>query len=170
MLDMAGVPAAMPPKTPEPANGDDPAMRAGELAPAAPMPPEALDPSDPDPESTEVALGFDEAVASRRPRRVWRWIVTTLFVLLFLVAVAGAALWATDYEVTADVEDTRCDLGEVTVRTRQLGVRHTVQEVPPTQCLLVEPGDFVQYRIRSQRTTLYDATGDCVYDSATGPC
>src|SRR5687768_9656563 len=81
-------------------------------------------------EPTDTALGFDEAVQARRPRKAWRWILTTLFVLLFAVALAGAALWATDYKVTADVEATRCDLSQVTVRTRQLGLEHTVRDVP----------------------------------------
>ena len=53
---------------------------------------------------------------------------------------------------------------------RQFGLEHTVQDVPLAQCLLLEPGDYVKYRIRTQRTTLYDASGDCVYDSGTGPC
>lgn len=156
----------MPRKTPEPGDvpagtpepGHEPAVSSGAA------------PEDEGLESTQTSLGFDEAVEARRPRRVWRWVVSTVFVLLFLVAVAGAALWASDYAVTADVEQTRCDISQVVVRTRQFGLEHTVQDVPLTQCLLLEPGDYVQYRIRTQRTTLYDATGDCVYDSVTGPC
>ena len=137
-------------------------------ADAGPAPESA--PADAGLESTEAALGFDETVEARRPRKLWRWVVSVLFTLLFLVAIAGAALWVTDYKVTADVEETRCDLSQVTVRARQFGLEHTVQDVPLTQCLLLEPGDYVEYRIRSQRTTLYDADGDCVYDSTVGPC
>ena len=98
------------------------------------------------------------------------WVLAVVFALLFLAAGVGAILWATDYKVEADVTDTRCDALQVTVKTRQFGVQHTVQDVPLDQCLLIEPGDFVEYRIRSQRTTLYDAGGECVYDSRTGSC
>lgn len=162
----------MPPKRPEPTERPP---GAGEPAEAGSTPPPVPGGAGPLPddaglESTQTALGFDEAVAARRPRRVWRWVVSALFALLFLVAVAGAALWATDYAIQADVEAKRCDLSQVTVRARQIGIEHTVEDVPLAQCLLVEPGDFVEYRIRTQRTTLYDATGACVYDSATGPC
>lgn len=160
----------MPRKTPEPVDlspgmpepVDDAPIAPGHAAPA-PEPAGGV-------ESTETSIGFDEAVAARRPRRVWRWVVSTLFVLLFLVAVAGAALWASDYAVTADIEQTRCDVSQVLVRTRQFGLEHTVEDVPITQCLLLEPGDFVEFRIRTQRTTLYDADGQCVYDSVSGPC
>jgi hypothetical protein len=159
----------MPRKRPEPVVG--PPRTSGPGGDEPPVPGDvASTPEGEGLESTQTSLGFDEAVQARPPRRVWRWVVSTLFVLLFLVAVAGAALWATDYKVTADVEDKRCDALQVTVRTRQLGIEHTVQDVPLAQCLLLEPGDYVEYRIRTQRTTLYDATGDCVYDSVTGPC
>lgn len=121
-------------------------------------------PGDPRPDAQEPAT------PAPRKRRVFGWLATFLFAVLFLAAVAGGILWATDYEVKADVEETRCDVSQVTVRTRQFGVVHTVDDVPLTQCLLVEPGDYVEYRIRTQRTTLYDANGDCVYDSIQGPC
>jgi hypothetical protein len=121
-------------------------------------------------EPVDASPGFDEATGADRPRRAWRWVVSGVFLLLFLLAVAGSALWATDYTVKADVQETRCDASEVTVRTRQFGVEHTVLDVPLTQCLLLEPGDYVEYRIRTQRTTLYDADGECIYDSSTGPC
>lgn len=69
----------------------------------------------------------------------------------------------------AAVSETRCELLQVKVHTRLFGIDHTVQDVPVQQCNALEPGNFVQYRVRSQRTTLYDREGgQCLYDSETG--
>ncbi len=89
--------------------------------------------------------------------------------LIGVAVVAGVVLYATDYRVDATVQETRCDLLQVKVKTKALGIEHTVTQVPAQQCGLLEPGNFVQYRLRSQRTTLYDHEGgDCLYDSKTG--
>ena len=90
--------------------------------------------------------------------------------LLGIVLVGGAILYATDYKVDATVQETRCDLLQVKVQTKLFGLDHTVKDVPLDQCNVLEPGNFVEYRIRSQRTTLYDREGgQCLYDSQTGP-
>lgn len=90
--------------------------------------------------------------------------------LLGVAVVAGAGMYAADYRVDATVQETRCDLLQVKVHTRLFGLEHTVKEVPADQCSVLEPGNFVQYRIRTQRTTLYDREGgECLYDSETGP-
>lgn len=98
-------------------------------------------------------------------------ILTASFGLLALVAAAGAFLYWSDYKVDATVQETNCSLFEVTVKTKQFGIEHTVTDVPLRECLLLQPGSFVEYRIRTQHTTLYlSEGGDCIYDSRTGPC
>ena len=52
---------------------------------------------------------------------------------------------------------------------RALGLEHDVKGIPDQQCSLLSRGNYVEYRIRSRHTTLYEAEGgDCIYDSATG--
>lgn len=83
--------------------------------------------------------------------------------------VAGIVLYSRDYRVDATVTDTRCEVGEVQVRTKAFGIDHTAKGVPSAACAQLEEGNFVQYRIRTQRTTVYDTEGGrCLYDSETG--
>lgn len=100
-----------------------------------------------------------------------RSLLVTLFALLAVVAGIGFVLYLADYKVEANVQETHCQHGEVHVKTKQFGIEHTVKDIPMHECVLLKPGSFVEYRIRTQRTTLYVSEGgDCVYDSATGPC
>lgn len=91
--------------------------------------------------------------------------------LLVAGAVGTAAyLYTSDYKVEATVQETRCSQGEIDVKTKLFGIEHTVPDVPLQQCSLLAPGNFVEYRVKSQRTTLWDVEGgQCIYDSATGP-
>lgn len=99
------------------------------------------------------------------------WILAGTVVIVVGLAATGAILYATDYKVDASVQETNCGLAQVKVHTKQFGLHHTVTDIPLQQCLLLNPGNFVEYRIRTQRTTLYASEGgDCIYDSLTGPC
>ena len=94
-------------------------------------------------------------------------------VAVVVVAIAGVGgtagyLYATDYELKADVTGTDCLVNTVSVHTRTFGIDHDVQGVPQDQCNILEPGDYVEYRIRTKQTTLY-REGQCIYDSVTGP-
>lgn len=90
--------------------------------------------------------------------------------LLGAALVAGAVLYAIDFQVDATVQETDCDLLQVKVQTKLFGIDHTVTDLPADQCRAISPGNFVEYRLRTQRTTLYETEGgDCLYDSETGP-
>lgn len=91
-------------------------------------------------------------------------------VLVVGVLGVGGYLYATDYKLEATVQDTDCGRGDVDVKTKLFGLEHTVPDVPAQQCNLLAPGNFVEYRLRSERTTLYQSEGGaCIYDSETGP-
>ncbi|MEK6976582.1 MAG: hypothetical protein AABY18_09600 [Candidatus Thermoplasmatota archaeon] len=154
----------MPRKTPEDVGGFDADPEPGQASAEGGV--VDADEQSPTPEAVPA-----RPVGKRGPRKVLGRVAGFLFSVLFLVAILGALLYVADYKVDATVEDTRCDVLEVTVRTKQFGLEHTVRGIPVTQCLLLEPGNFVEYRIRTQRTTLYESEGgDCIYDSKTGPC
>ena len=90
--------------------------------------------------------------------------------LLGLAVIGGAVLYASDYRIDATVQQTHCERGEVEVKTKTLGIDHTVSGVPSQQCGALEAGNFVEYRVKSKRTTIFDAEGgQCIYDSVTGP-
>lgn len=115
-------------------------------------------------------VGVDGQDGARRRANASKVVLVVLAVLVAGLLVTGVVLYAVDYRIDATVQETRCDLLEVKVKTKQFGIEHTVRDVPVDQCGVLEPGDFVQYRIRSQRTTLYDEEGGrCLYDSETGP-
>ena len=88
----------------------------------------------------------------------------------------GAYLYATDYVLKADVQDTLClgplqpdDANVVSVKTRVLGLDHDVKGIPDQQCQLLSEGNYVEYHVRSRHTTLYEEEGGrCIYDSLTG--
>ena len=96
--------------------------------------------------------------------------------LTLLVAAVGFVLYLRDYTLEATVAEVRCSapLGsdaenEVDVRTKFLGIDHTVAGVPDSECRLLREGNFVQYHIRSHRTLLFDSEGGtCIYDSERG--
>lgn len=95
--------------------------------------------------------------------------LTVAIVVLAVVAVAYA--YATDMEVEASVVDKECNpLGAstVTVRANLLGVTHTAP-VDTQVCALLQAENFVEYRLRSGRTSLYESEGGrCLYDSEQG--
>ena len=97
-------------------------------------------------------------------------LVSVAVVLVVGVGGTAAYLYATDYTLKADVEGKQCGPLEnvVSIHTRAFGIDHDVKDIPDQECSLLQPGDYVEYRIRSQRTTLY-RDGDCLYDSLTGP-
>jgi hypothetical protein len=107
--------------------------------------------------------------------------IAALRIGLGLIVALGAVVgivYATDYGVQATVRSTQCGTpgflgsgagtGAVTIQTKIAGLRHT-QAVPNDQCLLISPGNFVVYHIRSGRTSLYKSEGGtCIYDSVGG--
>ncbi len=101
------------------------------------------------------------------------WIVIGIVGLVAAIGVAGGVMYANDTTVGATVTQTQCSVGDVSIETKfpVPGITHTVQQVPFEQCNLLDPGkSFVEYRIKSGRTTLYedDSKERCLYDSETG--
>jgi hypothetical protein len=88
----------------------------------------------------------------------------------------GAYLYATDYALKADVQDTLClgplapdEQNAVSVKTRAIGLDHDVKGIPDQECQLVSKGNYVEYHLRTKHTTLYEREGgDCIYDSLSG--
>ncbi len=90
-----------------------------------------------------------------------------------LVGVGGLVgyLFATDQAVEATVTDKDCILGEIAVKTKTFSIDHKVKEVPKQECAIIQVGNFVQYRLRTERTTIYASEGGaCLYDSKTVTC
>src|SRR5688572_15057043 len=104
---------------------------------------------------------------------VGRLMLSLVLVVLLLATAAGLA-YMSDYVVEATVVDKSCkspipQRGDVTVEAKVLGLQHTVTNVPAQQCAAVNAGNFVVYRIRSERVSLYQSEGGaCIYDSAGG--
>ena len=81
----------------------------------------------------------------------------------------GVVLYNKDFRVDATVQQTRCGQGEVDVRTKMFGIDHTVSGLQPQQCGALSEGNFVEYRVKSKHTTIYEVEGGkCLYDSITG--
>jgi hypothetical protein len=97
-------------------------------------------------------------------------VIGTIAGILVLGAVGtGVYLYATDYKIQATVQETDCAAGEVVVETKLFSITHTVKDVPFAECSQLAPGSFVEYYLRSQRTTLYASEGGpCIYDTKTG--
>ncbi len=108
-------------------------------------------------------------------------IVAILIVLVLgVVGVFGAwvgALYAADAPVQAVVTGKQCgsiptqQSSQVAVQTKWPvpGIDHTVTEFPNDKCHLVNKDNFVEYHMRSGRTTLYQREGGtCIYDSVKG--
>ena len=97
-----------------------------------------------------------------------------LLVVVLLIATV-IFLYATDYAVEAEVTEKNCERvpTTVTVQTRMGGLTETVP-VTSTECLVIQPGNFVEYHIRSERTIIYERDpslgGRCVYDTAGRIC
>ena len=103
-------------------------------------------------------------------------IVAIAGVLVAGTAGTGAYLYATDFTLKADVKDKLClgplaadDGNAVSIKTRLMGFDHDVRGIPDQQCQLLSEGNYVEYRVRSRHTTLYEEEGGkCIYDSVTG--
>jgi hypothetical protein len=103
-------------------------------------------------------------------------LVAGILIALAVGAVGtGVYLYATDYMLTADVQDKACGgpivpdvQNVVAIKTRMLGIDHEVKGIPDQQCLLLNEGDYVEYHIRTKHTTLYRSNGACVYDTEAG--
>ena len=103
-------------------------------------------------------------------------IAIVALVLVGGTVATGGYLYATDYTLKADVQDKLClgplapdDGNTVSVKTRLLGLGHDVTGIPDQQCQLLSEGNYVEYRIRSRHTTLYEKEGGkCIYDTVTG--
>lgn len=81
----------------------------------------------------------------------------------------GAYLYASDWKAEATVQED-CAGGSTPVKTKLFGIEHTVTGIPAQQCLLLKEGAFVEHRVRSKHTTLYEYEGGrCVYDTIKGP-
>lgn len=95
--------------------------------------------------------------------------------ILVLVVATGVFLYATDYAVEATVtgKDCQAQPATVTVETRLGGLTEVVP-VTPTECLVIQRGNFVEYHIRSERTVIYERDpslgGRCVYDTMNKLC
>ncbi|HET6399059.1 MAG TPA: hypothetical protein VFH47_05855 [Candidatus Thermoplasmatota archaeon] len=103
---------------------------------------------------------------------MFRAITLVLLALVGLAVLVAGTFYARDGAIEATVQDKSCSLfgpGAVTVKTKFLGIDHTVQGVAPEACATVQPGNYVEYHVRSQRTKLYDADGGrCLFDSERG--
>lgn len=97
--------------------------------------------------------------------------------IVAVIGVGGTAgyFYATDYALEADVKGKQCGgplaqdlLNVVSVRTSLFGIDHDVSGIPDRECTILSEGDRVVYHIRTKHTLLYDAEGDCVYDSEKG--
>lgn len=95
--------------------------------------------------------------------------VAVAVVVLLLLAVGAA--YAMDMKVEATVVDKSCSpFGEstVTVRAKVLGVTHTAP-VDTQVCAALQENNFVEYHLRSGRTSLYETEGGrCLYDTEHG--
>lgn len=99
-------------------------------------------------------------------RRILLW--SAAVVVMLLVAVAG--LYVADTPVEAEIQDARCNTGEVDLLTvwPLPGIEHTLGDLDSVICqLFLEPGSYAVYHVRSERTLLYeDASKECLkYDS-----
>lgn len=94
-----------------------------------------------------------------------------LLVVVLLIA-AGVYAYATDYGVEASVVSKKCAESPptVTVKTKVGGLAETVQ-VGVTECGVIQPGNFVVYHIRSERTIIYQSEGGkCLFDTLNKAC
>jgi hypothetical protein len=92
-------------------------------------------------------------------------------ILILLVVVVGGFAYATDYKLEATVIDKDCSPSvlEVNVKTKVGGIKHAVK-VTQDKCGIIEESNFVEYYLRSERTTIYhNEGGTCIYDTKSGP-
>ena len=105
------------------------------------------------------------------------WIITGAVALVVVVAGIGVGFYVSDYGMEATVIDKQCGSSgtggsllqvswSITVKTKAFGIEHTLEDVPPEQCGLINKGNFVRYHLQSQRTIVWQAEGkSCIYDT-----
>lgn len=109
-------------------------------------------------------------------RRAIVAVIVGLAFLIIALAVVGGIIYVTDTPVQATVVDKECSnpilgggMDSVTVQTKLFGIRHTLTDIRNDQCLLVQEDNFVEYRIRSERTSIWkDEGGLCIWDTLYG--
>jgi hypothetical protein len=97
--------------------------------------------------------------------------------LVVLLGVVAGGYYATDGAVTATVTGKDCgsitsSTGSVDIRTGfpVPGIPHTIPDMPRDKCQLVQAGNFVQYHLRSERTSIWASEGGaCIWDTEFGP-
>jgi len=94
--------------------------------------------------------------------------------VLLIVGVLAVGVWAyaSDYAVEATVTKKECTSApaQIFVKTKLFGIEDST-EVTVQQCQIIQVGNFVEYHLRTQRTTIFQSEGgECVYDSSTGLC
>lgn len=107
------------------------------------------------------------------PVGLFRFLLAAIGLLVLVLVVVGAVLYASDYAVEANVKDKQCRsaLGGnfVVIQTKALAIDYTVTDIPDYQCGLVNAGNYVKYHLRSERTSIYASEGGtCIYDSVGG--
>jgi uncharacterized protein YabE (DUF348 family) len=106
--------------------------------------------------------------------RTWTGrIFAAVGLLLLVLGGAATVFYATDQAVAADVTGKSCNPvggSAVTAKTRIFGHVQTVG-VDYASCRIVPVGAYVLYHVRSERTIVFEVQGgNCIWDSATGPC
>ncbi len=103
------------------------------------------------------------------------WIVVGVVGLVGALGATGGILYATDFAVDATVIDKDCSTvigsGEnsISVKTKLFGIEHTLEDVPADQCQLIQKDNFVSYRIKSERTSIWGSEGgNCIWDTVHG--
>lgn len=108
---------------------------------------------------------------------VLKLVLLVLVGALAVAAIVAGGAFVSDAKVQATVVDKQCPTptpfgsatGQVTVRTKLFGIRYTVTDIASAQCALVQSNNFVEYHLRSQRTSLWQREGgSCIWDSVHG--
>ncbi len=97
-----------------------------------------------------------------------------IFTIVGAIVVVGGlilgGLWAFDIGVGATIEGKRCVAGEIDIKTQWFGAETTLTDVPAQQCAAIQNGNFVEYHIRSERTSIWASEGgQCIWDTEHGP-
>ena len=103
--------------------------------------------------------------------RPFRIVILAIVGLVVVLAAIGAIAYASDFAVEATVKERCSPLNgyAVPIQTRLFAIGYTVTGIPPHECTLVGPGNFVKYHLRSSRTSLYEREGGvCIFDSENG--
>ncbi len=111
------------------------------------------------------------------------WIVVGVVGLVGALGATGGILYASDFGIDATVIDKQCAGlpggggffaeplagNTITVKTKLFGIEHTLVDVPADQCALVQKDNFVRYRVKSERTSIWSSEGgSCIWDTVNG--